>query len=410
MIPENTHSTHSIRATYGACSLYRGARRSATRLAVALACVSLALLVALYLPTPASAQGGAPGAAAGAWVLVDGESGERLAGDNVSEELPMASTTKIMTALVTLDQVSLDEEVTVSAEAAEYATPPYSNVGLREGDTLTVRELLEAAMLESGNDAAYALAYHVGGGSLDRFVEMMNRHAEDMGLRHTSFENPVGLDHPNHYSSARDLATMGRRALSKPALREIVDTPSTVIDTEQGREITLQTTNELLASYPAANGIKTGTTPAAGAGLVASAARGDESYITVMLDAADRFESAAAELEYGFSSYDRRQVIQAGRRYANETLPYRPDEKVRLVAGEGVERLVEAGSEVEHRVEIADELPGSAEAGDRLGRVIAESGGERVAQAPLVAAEGYEEASTWKRLWYTATGIFGDGK
>jgi D-alanyl-D-alanine carboxypeptidase len=374
-------------------------------------------LVAVYFASPASAQGGpgaaqqaAPDAEAGAWVLVDEASGETLAGKNSSEELPMASTTKIMTALVTLDGTSLDEEVTVSAEAAKYARPPYSNVGLREGDKLTVRELLTAAMLESGNDAAYALAYHVGDGSVDRFVRMMNQRARDMGLQHTSFENPVGLDHPDHYSSAGDLAKMAREALSKPALREIVDTPSAVIDTAQGRDIPLQTTNELLSSYPAATGVKTGTTPAAGESLVASAARGDESYVTVMLDAADRFGSAATELEYGFSGYDRRQVIQAGRRYASEPLPSRPDQKVSLVAGEGAERLVAAGAGVERRVEVKDELPGSAEAGERLGRVTVKSGGKTVARAPLVADTGYEEASLWQRLWYTAGGIFGDGR
>ncbi len=374
---------------------------------------ALAASVALCSASPASAQSGQPGApdvSAGAWTLVDEVSGERLAGENASEELPMASTTKIMTALVTLDEASLDEEVTVSAEAAEYARPPYSNVGLREGDVLTVRELLTAAMLESGNDAAYALAYHVGDGSVEQFVQMMNGYAGDMGLRHTSFENPVGLDHPEQYSSADDLAKMARRALSEPALREIVDTPSAVIDTERGRDIPLQTTNELLASYPAANGVKTGTTPAAGASLVASAADGDESYIAVLLDAEDRFGAATEELEYGFSAYDRRQVIRAGRRYASEPLPQRPDQEVRLVAGEGAERLVAAGAGVERRVEVVDELPGSAEAGDRLGRIVAESGGERVAQAPLVAAEGYEEASLWQRLWYTAGSIFGDGR
>lgn len=382
--------------------------------------MALTTLSLLYLAGPALAQGAgqverseAPDAAAGAWVLVDAESGERLAGENTSEELPMASTTKIMTALVIFEEgVSLDEEVTVSAEAAEYARPPYSNVGLRQGDTLTVRELLAAAMLDSGNDAAYALAEHVGGDS-ERFVEMMNRYAGEFGLEETSFENPVGLDAPDHHSSARDLARMARMALSYPELREILGTASASIDTEgeegeEGREIPLQSTNELLTSYPGATGVKTGTTPAAGASLVASASRDGESYITVLLNAADRFGSAATELEYGFSAYDRRQVIEEGRRYASEALPYRPGEEVRLVAGGDAERLVAAGTEVERRVEVAEDLPGSADAGERLGRVIVEAEGERVAQAPLVAAGGYEEASMWQRLWYTAGGIFGE--
>lgn len=383
------------------------------RLVAALSGLLALALAALYLAPPALSQKPPPEAAAEAWVLVDAASGERLAGGNVSEELPMASTTKIMTALVVFEEgTGLDKEVTVSAEATEYARPPYSNVGLREGDTLTVRELLTAAMLESGNDAAYTLAEHVGGDT-ERFVELMNRYAREMGLAETSFENPVGLDDPEHHSSARDLARMARSALSHPELREILNTPSVVIDVEGAettpvREIPLQSTNELLASYPAATGIKTGTTPAAGPSLVASAARGDESYIAVLLNAADRFGSAAAELENGFSTYDRRQVIEEGRRYAAEPLPQRPDEEVELLAGAGVESLVEAGAEIERRVEVFEELPGSAERGERLGRVIVEADGERVAQAPLIAAEGYEEASMWQRLWYTAGGILGE--
>lgn len=377
----------------------------------ALLCVLVGIAV-IYQSDAALAQD-APAASAGAWILVDAESGERLAGENATRELPMASTTKIMTALVVFEEdVDLDEEVTVSAEAAEYARPPFSNIGLRQGDRLTVRELLTAAMLESGNDAAYALAEHAGGGSVEQFVEMMNRQAREMGLEETSFDNPVGFDDPDHHSSARDLARMAREARSYKVLRQLVDTPSAVIDTADGREIPLQTTNELLASYPAANGVKTGTTPAAGESLVASAARGDESYITVLLNAEDRFGSAAQELEYGFSSYDRQQVIRAGQNYASEPLPYRSDERVNLVAGEGVEGLVPAGSDLERRVEVVDELPRSADKGERLGRVIAfdpEEGGERLAQAPLVAAEGYEEASVWQRLWYTAGGIFRDG-
>lgn len=362
----------------------------------------------LAFASPASAQAEAQAAPdADAWTLVDAESGEPLAGENADEELPMASTTKIMTALVILEEVEdLEENVTVSESAAEYARPPYSNVGLRAGDMLTARELLMAAMIQSGNDAAYAIAEHVGGGSSERFVEMMNSRAEELGLDDSDFDNPVGLDGEDHHSSASDLAEMGRLALQNPELREILSTESAVIDTEDGREIPLQSSNELLAAYPPTTGVKTGTTPEAGESLVASAEIEDESYITVMLDAADRFGSAIEELEHGFSAYDRRDVIEAEESYASEPLPSRPDEEVSLAAGRTASALVAANSEIERRVEM-EELPASAEQGDRLGRVIAEADGERVAAAPLVAAEGYDEASLWRKLWYTASGVFG---
>lgn len=378
-----------------------------------LAFVVLAV-AALALAEPARAQEAPPEPGAAAWTLVDADSGEALAGEEASEELPIASTTKVMAALVVFEEgTDLDEEVTVPESAAEYARPPFSNVGLRAGDRLTVRELLTAAMLESGNDAAYALAGHVGGGP-EEFVRMMNRSAEEHGLRESHFENPVGLDDPDHRSSARDLAEIARLALDYPELREILGTRSAVIDAGSSastrREIPLQNTNELLGSYPPATGVKTGTTPAAGESLVASASAGDESYVNVFLDAEDRFGAAAEGLEYGFSAYDRRAVIEEGRAYSAEPLPSRPEPEVWLAAGEEAEALVANDAGVEHRVEVADGgLPGFAERGERLGSVVAEVDGERVAQAPLVAAEDYEEASMWRKLWYTAGGIFGGG-
>jgi D-alanyl-D-alanine carboxypeptidase (penicillin-binding protein 5/6) len=134
---------------------------------------------------------GEPGVAARAWALADLESGEYLAGADSSKKLPIASTTKIMEALVVLEKADLDEEVAVSEDAAAYATPAYSKVGLLPGDTLSVRELLMAALISSGDDAAYALAEHVGGeAGVDHFVAQMNAEAKALGLKNTHFENP----------------------------------------------------------------------------------------------------------------------------------------------------------------------------------------------------------------------------
>jgi serine-type D-Ala-D-Ala carboxypeptidase (penicillin-binding protein 5/6) len=150
-----------------------------------------------------------PEVAARAWAVADLRSGEYLAGEGASRELPIASTTKIMAALVVLEEADLDEEVEISKNAASYATPAYSNVGLLPGDTLSVRELLMAALISSGDDAAYALAEHVGGGGkagVGRFVGEMNERARASGLKHTYFENPVGFDARGHYSSARPVS------------------------------------------------------------------------------------------------------------------------------------------------------------------------------------------------------------
>ena len=198
-------------------------------------------------------------------------------------------------ALVVLDRANLGEEVTVSRDGTAYATPAYSNVGLLQGGTLSVRELLMAALISSGDDAAYALAEHVGGGGkagVNRFVEERNEEAKTLGLKDTHFENPVGFDEKGHYSSARDLATMAGVAMQNPEFRDIVSTEYATISTPY-RKIPLANTNELLSSYGPATGIKTGTTLAAGESLVSSASRGDESYVCEVLDSEeDRFRAS----------------------------------------------------------------------------------------------------------------------
>ena len=353
---------------------------------------------------------GEPEVAARAWALADLRSGEYLAGENASRELPIASTTKIMAALVVLEKANLDEEVTVSGDAAAYATPAYSNVGLLPGETLSVRELLEATLISSGDDAAYALAEHVGGGGgeagVNRFVEEMNESARASGLRHTHFKNPVGFDAGGHYSSARDLARMGRLAMQNPEFRKIVSTEYATIHTPT-REIPLASTNELLFAYGPATGIKTGTTPDAGESLVSSASKGDESYVCVVLDSrADRFAASVRALRYGFAAYDRKDLVVEGERYATIDAPYRREMTVDLVARDSVDGLVDASPDVERDVDLVEDLPDSARAGTRLGEVVVKVDGKKIGETRLLAKKGYQKASLGQRVWYTVEGIF----
>jgi D-alanyl-D-alanine carboxypeptidase (penicillin-binding protein 5/6) len=360
------------------------------------------------LQEPVEQESSALEVAARAWTLMDVRTGEYLAGKNAEKQLPMASTTKIMLALIALEEANLDEEVVISQKAASYAVPLYSNVGLFAGDTVSARELLTASLVASGDDAAYALAEHLGDGSVKKFVEKMNRKADELGLEDTRFENPVGFDARDHYSSARDLAKMTLRAFEYPEFREIVATGETAITT-QDRTIPLVNTNDLLFTYTIATGVKTGTTPAAGPSLVASAASGNESYISVVLDDEERFADTVTLLEYGFETYDRRDLVVEGERYARADVPYRRGEKVDLVAKNSVPGLVdedpEVEREVEREVELVDEMPGESRPGDRLGRVVVKVEGERVGETPLVARRGYEEASVGEKVWYTVEGI-----
>ena len=380
------------------------------RRAALVAALSLAALCGAVGPARAQEDGAkevpALEVSARAWAVTDLETGEYLAGSGASEELPMASTTKIMGALVALE-TDLDEEVTVSEEAAAFAVPAYSNVGLVPGDRLSAGELLMASMISSGDDAAYALAEHVGGGSVERFVGMMNERAERMGLEETSFENPVGFDARDHHTSARDLATMTREAMQIPEFREMVSTRYATIATPY-REIPLTNTNELLFAYGPATGVKTGTTPAAGECLVSSAAGGDEGYAFVILDAGeDRFAASVRAFEHAFAAYDRTNLVSKGEKYAGADVPYRREESVDLVAARDVEGLIDASPEVEREVTVIEDPPDAARAGTRLGEVVVRVDGRVVGESPLVARRGYEEASLWERVWYTVGGVVG---
>jgi D-alanyl-D-alanine carboxypeptidase (penicillin-binding protein 5/6) len=310
------------------------------RAAATIAFLILLLLLPVISLDRAVAQGtkpeappGAPKLNAGSWTLIDADTGLYLAGKNPDEQVPIASTTKIMVALVALDErVDLDEQVTVSEDAASYAGSIYSNIGLYPYDRVSVRDLLTAALIPSGTDAVYALAEHLGDGSVDEFVAKMNDKAKELGLENTHFENPAGIDARGNYSSAADLAMITREAMEHPEFRSIVDDPQATIST-QDRKIQIFTTNLLVLpnsgyDYGPATGAKTGTSPQAGPCLVASATSGDESYITVVLDAAEdlqRFEAGRTALEYGFGEYESEALVQREDPYADLELPYRID-------------------------------------------------------------------------------------
>ena len=340
------------------------------------------------------------------WALVDADTGVYLVGKNPDERLPIASTTNVMTALLALeDGANLNQEVAISDQAERFVGFTYSNIGLIEGERLSVRELLEAALIPSGTEAVYALAEHLGGGSVDRFVEEMNQKADSMGLKNTHFENPAGIDARGHYSSARDLATMARAAMEHPLFADIVDTEEAKIST-QNRQIEVFNTNNLLYTYEQANGVKTGTSPAAGPCLVASATDGDESYIAVVLDARGdqyRFEAAREVLEFGFHEYKRQALVQKGKVYEELQLPFRRNESVGLVAAKGVLGPAGPGLEVERRV-TAKGAPPAAKAGQKLGTVEVLVDGKGVGSSPLVTKRGYEGASLWQKIRYWTSG------
>jgi D-alanyl-D-alanine carboxypeptidase (penicillin-binding protein 5/6) len=393
-------------------NLVKGAAASIAFLTLLLLSPVSALDRAVAQEKTPEAPPGAPKLNAGSWTLIDADTGLYLAGKDPDEAVPIASTTKLMVALVALDEgVDFDEKVTVSEDAASYAGSIYSNIGLYPYDRVSVRDLLTAALVPSGTDAVYALAEHLGDGSVDEFVAKMNDKAKELGLENTHFENPAGIDARGNYSSAADLAKVTSEAMKYPEIRKIVVMSEATIST-QDREIDVVNTNLLVVpnsgyDYGPATGAKTGTSPQAGPCLVASARSDDESYIAVVLDAAEdvqRYEAATTALEYGFGEYESEPLVEREEPYADLDLPYRRGETVKLVAAKNVIALAGPGLKVERRT-TNEEAPPSAETGRKLGTVTVSVDGRSVGSSPLVVQKGYEEASLWQKVTYWAGGL-----
>ena len=241
--------------------------------------------------------------------LIEAESGTVIYEKNATKKLPMASTTKIMTALVVLESAELDRIVRIPKEACGIEG---SSVYLREGEEFSVKELLYALMLASANDAATALAIEVCG-SVDAFAERMNQKAAELSLEGTHFTNPHGLHDEDHYTTAKDLAAIACEASKNDVFREICTTKKTIRrrDSKESARLLINH-NKLLARYNGCFGIKTGFTKTSGRCLVSGAEIDGLSFIAVTLNAPDDWNDHETLLNYGFSLYSKRTLAEAG--------------------------------------------------------------------------------------------------
>ncbi len=253
------------------------------------------------------------GSTAKAAVVMDVQTGRVLFSKNPNERLPMASTTKIMTTLVAVESGRLNETVKVSNRAA-YTEG--SSIYLKPGEALTVEELLYGIMLRSGNDAAMAVAEHIGG-SIEGFVEMMNQKAKEIGAVNTHFANPHGLDNPEHYTTAYDLALITSYALRNPKFAEIVKTKSKTITgpPDVNWDRSMQNKNKMLWQYEGGDGVKTGFTKKAGRCLVSSATHDNWQLCSVVLNCGPMWEESTSLLNYAFNNYSRQKVIDGSQVY-----------------------------------------------------------------------------------------------
>jgi D-alanyl-D-alanine carboxypeptidase (penicillin-binding protein 5/6) len=361
--------------------------------------VALAAAVALGAAAPASAPAAGPPKpkiSAETAVVIDGRTGETLYGRRPNRRHAIASTTKIVTALVARDGADLSDTFTASDNKP---APIESQLGLRHGEKLTLHDLLEALMLPSANDAAMTIAEGVSG-TRSSFVASMNDKARQLGLRNTSFANPIGLDDPDNYSTAHDLAMAARVLLRDPALARIVDTPRARLRSG-AKPRTVVNRNRLISEYPWVNGVKTGHTRAAGYVLVGSATRSGVRVISVVTGEpgeAARDADSLQLLRYGLAQYTRERVVNRHRALGHATVKYHDDDRVDLVPARNAELTIRRGERVRKLVEAPDQLEGPLPRGKRVGAVLVSYRNRVVRRVPLVTAEPVRGASTWDKI------------
>jgi serine-type D-Ala-D-Ala carboxypeptidase (penicillin-binding protein 5/6) len=326
-------------------------------------------------------------------ILVDADTGKVLYSRNADKELEMASTTKIMTAILILESMPLDEKVKVPAAATGAAG---STLGLKRGETFTVEQLLYAMLVPSANDAAITLGV-AEAGSVKAFVAKMNDRAQQMGLTHTHFVNNCGLHAENHYSSARDLAVLASYAMKDPVFRRIVATRQYTLPHAGGvanRVIT--TSNELLRDYDWVNGIKTGSTPYAGYCLVSSATKDGLTLVSVVLGAKNedtRELESKALLQYGFDRCKMTHLVDDGAVIADVPVADPLGRQVRLVTGSSFARRLLGEDQVTGQVKLDGDLTLPVQAGQELGRLELFQGDADLGSVTLVAAQSVEPAT-----------------
>jgi serine-type D-Ala-D-Ala carboxypeptidase (penicillin-binding protein 5/6) len=353
---------------------------------------------ALAGPASAAAQDSAepPDLSAAAAIVVDGRDGDVMYAENPDSRRAIASTTKLMTALLTLERARPGDVFT----APPYnALPVESRINLRAGERMRVGDLLEGLLLESANDAAVTLAEGISG-SRKAFVAEMNERADELGLADTSYANPIGFDDPANYSTARDLADLSLRLMRRPRFRRIVDMP--VAGLESGtKPRVIDNRNVLVARYPWVTGIKTGHTIQAGDVLIGSARRRDGAkVISVVLgepSEAARDADTLALLRWGLDRFRRVRALDPRRPLARVDVDYR-DERATLVARRRVRVLLRDGERLARRVQAPEELEGPLPAGARVGSVTVLVDARPVRRTALVTADEVPGAGTLRIL------------
>jgi len=357
-------------------------RRARVSLAAALVAVSWALCA-----VSAASAAEPPPIQATAAVLMDTDTRAVLFDRNMHARRPIASTTKVMTALLALEHADQAADVTVSASVLSIEG---SNVGLKPGDVVRMGDLLPSLLLASGNDAAVAIAEHIGG-SIAGFADMMNVRAAELGAHDSHFTNPHGLYDPKHCSSAYDLGLITSEAFRHPRFAELVGSKTAEVQLPSAPEgvVQLVNHNKLLWRADFVDGVKTGFVKESGHCLIASGSRNGWRLIAVVLDSPDMYADAKALLDYGFAAFSRHVYARAGDAVGQAPVKAGKLSRVPAVAEWTLAAVTGPGVAEDCRLEVRlEKLTAPLRKGARVGMArLVSAGGEVIAASPLVAGE-----------------------
>ena len=322
-----------------------------------------------------------PEVSARAAIGIEMSRGEIFYSKNIDCRLPMASTTKIMTAIVAIENGDMSDSVKIDKRAVGIEG---SSIYLYEGEILTLSDLLYATLLSSANDAATAVAIHIGG-DIDSFVAMMNEKAVKLGLSDTHFDNPHGLDSENHYTTARELGIITSHAMKNPKFREIVSTYKTTVPMQNGEGTRLLINhNKLLRNYDGTIGVKTGYTKKSGRCLVSASSRDGVELICVTLSAPSDWQDHEAILDFGNSIYERKTLIFRGDSPISIPVINGVLNNASLFAMNEVNVTVRRGVEIETVIEAPRFVFAPLSSNQKIGEIIFIQDGKIIATAPLI--------------------------
>ena len=350
----------------------------------------LGIALSLCLTSYSTCQASAPDVSACAYVLMEADSGRVLAAHNELQERSIASTTKIMTALVALEHSVLSDRVTVKSAHLKEGSSMY----LRAGETLTMEELLYGLLLPSGNDAAECIADFCGG--KEQFVAWMNEKAARLGMEHTAFANPSGLDEQGHYSCARDMAVLAAHAMRQPVFLRLASTKNASVGSR-----TMSNHNKLLSRYDGCIGLKTGYTGEAGRTLVTCVERDGMRLIAVTLYDGNDWQDHTALYDYGFSAYRLQTPIHRGTPVASVAVRGGKSVFVQAVAQADFSWPTAEGETLTTRVCVKDAVDAPVPIGGVLGEIAFYSGDTEVGRIALVADAGVETVDAAEQISFT---------